>query len=336
MKKTSIILILALSLVYPTLYSKYETLMNQLQQRCNAHDTLLLGDFSDAILPPPLRNFRIVHNNREVVSKKGLCGEGLEKVHASGSAQFTPDHFKKIRKRIHTHKPDALIHVVDLRQEHHGFIKSHNKAHFPICWYKSSMNCINWNKDRQTIKDTEMEELRQLLAQEKTQIFIKDSREWPLFGEPVTIPPTQSFSVYIKNALTEKQFVTSTGTRYKRFYIADHLAPTTQEVDAFVIFAQQLPENAWLHFHCRAGKGRTTTFLALYDMMHNAQILDADTIIKRQSALADYNLMGSDPNYVVAKLKKERLKLLYAFHRYAREQAPQFKVPFSEWFLQKQ
>lgn len=40
-----------------------------------------------------------------------------------------------------------------------------------------------------------------------------------------------------------------------------------ENIDEFIKLYKSLPKDAWLHFHCEAGKGRTTTFLAMYDMM---------------------------------------------------------------------
>jgi len=304
--------------------------MHSLQKKCDTHDTLLLID-CDTFNTPPLRKFRIIYNNKKPLASHALPTKGLKKLRASGSAQFTPKHFKTITKKIRKTDNNALIYIIDLRQEYHGFVKTRNKASLPLCWYKSSMNCINWDKERHSIKDAEWEELEQLALQGISQLYIKDTEEWPAFGEPILIAPSKSCSLYVQKVFTEKQLVTQSNAHYKRFYVPDHQAPTHQEIDEFVTFIHSISDDAWLHFHCRAGVGRTTTFLTLYDMLKNAYTVSADDIIKRQSLLSNYDLTDFKKDPIMAKLKKVRLKLLYDFYGYVRAQSPHFTVPFSEW-----
>ena len=47
----------------------------------------------------------------------------------------------------------------------------------------------------------------------------------------------------------------------------------------------ELKDN-WLHFHCKQGIGRTTTFMIMYDIMKNAKEVSLDDIVKRQVALS--------------------------------------------------
>ena len=66
---------------------------------------------------------------------------------------------------------------------------------------------------------------------------------------------------------------------YCRFPTTDHVRPRDTEVDAFVAFASTLPTDTWLHFHCRGGDGRTTTFLVMHDTMHNAPGVSIEDIL---------------------------------------------------------
>jgi protein-tyrosine phosphatase len=49
-----------------------------------------------------------------------------------------------------------------------------------------------------------------------------------------------------------------------------------------------LPKDTWIHIHCRGGEGRTTTFLAILEMLHfkNHSLYD---ILTRQ-----YHVGGKD------------------------------------------
>ncbi len=78
--------------------------------------------------------------------------------------------------------------------------------------------------------------------------------------------------------------------RYQRFYIEDFHGPDQASVVKFVNFAKTIPDNTWLYFHCRAGRGRTTTFMSMYDMMKNAKQVTFDEIMDRQLALGGADL----------------------------------------------
>jgi protein-tyrosine phosphatase len=46
------------------------------------------------------------------------------------------------------------------------------------------------------------------------------------------------------------------GTGYVRITVTDRARPLDDEVDRFVLAVRALPENAWAHFYCEAGRYR--------------------------------------------------------------------------------
>jgi hypothetical protein len=56
---------------------------------------------------------------------------------------------------------------------------------------------------------------------------------------------------------------------YVRIPVTDHCGPSEAALAALRsrIPVSPGPSDAWVHFHCHGGDGRTTTFLALYDML---------------------------------------------------------------------
>ena len=79
-----------------------------------------------------------------------------------------------------------------------------------------------------------------------------------------------------------------------------------------------MPPGGWAHFHCRAGKGRTTTFLVLYDMLRNAGRVSLKDIVDRQSVLAgDYDLLKPEgESGWKAAVFADRAAFVRAFYRY--------------------
>ncbi len=46
--------------------------------------------------------------------------------------------------------------------------------------------------------------------------------------------------------------------------VTDDMAPDAAQTDRFVEFCRTMAPGTWLHIHCRAGHGRTTTFMVMY------------------------------------------------------------------------
>lgn len=88
------------------------------------------------------------------------------------------------------------------------------------------------------------------------------------------------------------------------------------------------------------GKGRTTTFMSMFDMLHHAHHRPLETIIARQNKMAgDYDVSqlpdSSSWKYAVTR---ERMAFISAFYQYAREHPITGPAPqplWSEW-LNKQ
>lgn len=111
------------------------------------------------------------------------------------------------------------------------------------------------------------------------------------------------------------------------------MAPRSEEVDRFVAAAAGLPPETWLHFHCHGGDGRTTTFLAIWDMMHNAGRVSVEEIVRRQALLGPLDLFAvGDGSSWAYPFAVEQARFIRRFHQYAVEQAEHgFVLPWSDW-----
>ena len=101
---------------------------------------------------------------------------------------------------------------------------------------------------------------------------------------------------------------------------------------------RRLPKDSWLHFHCEAGKGRTTAFMAMYDMMRNPQ-LPMETILERQHAIGGniVNYEGNGTNQWKNPYYKEKAKMIKAFYEYVQQNHKTgYHMKWSEWLSKRE
>jgi len=126
----------------------------------------------------------------------------------------------------------------------------------------------------------------------------------------------------VTNVMTEQQLVERAGAHYLRFTVTDYLRPNDADMDRFLETVRQMPKDTWLHFHCHAGIGRATTFLALWDILHNCDELSLPEITKRQGQLLDgksdlLNVNQKSPEWERV-VTQERADFLRTFYEYAK------------------
>ena len=244
--------------------------------------------------------------------------QGLDKLRCSASAEFSGSGLSLIRDKIRTAAgSDAVIYVVDLRKESHGFVN----GDIPVSQYMKK-NRGNANLKAAAVKQAEGKWLQSLVGKELT--FV-----------PMGKTDTKLFSacsVKVEKVETEEALASRLGMRYKRIPITDQMAPTEEEVDAFIAFYKSLPKNAWLHFHCHAGHGRTTTFAVFYDILSNPAVA-LDDIVARQYALGGTNLFapGKKDNWKGKEIRK-RAEQIRKFCAYVQaNRSNQYAQTFSAW-----
>ncbi len=117
---------------------------------------------------------------------------------------------------------------------------------------------------------------------------------------------------YNKATVTEKFAVESLRMNYVYFPVTDHSFPSAEVLEDFLSFYRSLPETAWVHFHCKAGKGRATSFFLMADIIENSH-LPYRTLATRQYLLGSTNLLNEDSD---KDSKSERTELLKKFYDY--------------------
>ncbi len=114
---------------------------------------------------------------------------------------------------------------------------------------------------------------------------------------------------------------------YLRITVTDHEKPLDDQVDLFVETVRNLSQGTWLHFHCRGGAGRTTTFMAMYDMMKNSKNVSFNDIMKRQNLIGGSDLLsGEDEDGT-----QDRLDFMNMFYNYCKENQNGFQTSWSQW-----
>lgn len=233
----------------------------------------------------------------------------LTPLQTSASAQFTEDELQRMLEVI----PAKRMIMVDLREEPHGFLNGD-----AVSWYGNN-NWVNEGKSKEEIEKDERERLN-ALSHQFIAIVYKNHKK-----------SNHPAPYLVKEVTSEEALAKKYGFEYLRLPVRDHVKPSDAAVDTFIARVKVLKKEDWLHFHCSAGKARSTTFLAMYDMMQNASDTSIDDIIARQQFYGGINLF-SDPEEDQWKYTHlvERVEFLKKFYRYCREN-PEFTLPWSAW-----
>jgi hypothetical protein len=214
------------------------------------------------------RNFRTTDDPIRANKGQIPSDTGLADLHASGSGEFTADGLKLLLAR--TRGP---VTVFDLRQETHIFVNG-----LPVSWY-ATRDWANVGRSQDGIEADESARVESLKPGSKIVV-----RPGAAVKKPGVTPSTPH-NVTVEHASTEREFVKPNHAACVRATVTDHCRPLDNEVDGFILAVRALPENGWVHFHCEAGLGRTTTFMVLYDMLRNAARVPIEDIVRRQHYL---------------------------------------------------
>ena len=245
--------------------------------------------------------------------------EGLATLRVSGSANPGRNEFKPLLQTLKTAAGQGPVYIVDLRQESHGYLDNET-----VSWYGKD-NRSNVGLSTAAILQDEA----QRLAAAKGKTVTATAFGWgkPKGNKTFTVTSTE----------TEAAAVQAAGGRYVRFTLTDMLAPQPDQVDAFLKFYKHLPKDAWLHFHCQAGMGRTTTFMTMADMLRNADRVPVEDIAARQYLLKGVNLLeggklDSDDWHELAAV--DRARFIKYFYDYV-QAYPKLNKSWSSWLTAK-
>lgn len=259
----------------------------------------MTDDFIHAVAPVPSR-------------------QGLENLRCSASAEFSGAGLALLGEEIRARAgQEAVIYVVDLRKESHGFVN----GDIPVSSHVER-NWGNYELNTSQVMQAEKKLLQSIEGQELT--FV------PMGNADTKI--LTACRAKVQKAQPEEALVSGLGLQYKRIAATDQAAPTDENVDEFMEFYKSLPKDAWLHFHCQAGHGRTTSFMVLYDILENPGV-PLEDIASRQYALGGSNLLAvSDSSDWRGQEIRKRADQVRKFYDYVQaNRSTDFQQKFSEW-----
>jgi hypothetical protein len=272
--------------------------------------TLVLDSRNIYQLPTYLRSTSDPMSNKNIQNRQGLAD-----LHCLGSAQFSALQLQALKDKF-----TYPIFIIDLRQESHGFINGN-----AISWY-GRHNWSNQDKTPQQINSDETQRLTRMKNLKFVAIDASSNNDKAnrTFYEVLPVQKVQS----------EAEVATQFDCGYARLYVTDHMAPDPATVDQFIQLYQHLPNNTWLYIHCLGGIDRTTMFMLMWDMLHNAKTVSLADIKQRNFALTDIDLFAEPSaktyhaGYILA-----RIHFLNNFYAYCRANHDNFQTTWQEWLI---
>lgn len=274
--------------------------------------------------PAEVKNFRDAFAIKNIY--RGNI-KGLDQLWISGSAAPSAKGWQTIKKHIQKNTYNKVRHiiVIDLREETHGYLNQ------DAINYTTQNNWINRDKKYQQIKLEETKWLRNI-SEKKILRNVLSHEQFKLHQYK------NGMTLAVKQVSNEADLVKKNGLSYVRLMVSDHMKPKDEEIERFVSLVKSMPEHTWLHLHCRGGDGRTTTFMAMADMLQNAKYVSFEEIIKRQSAVSPYyNLsMTQRSNKNFTPYYEARLTFLKKFYLYAKSLSQGYQGTWVEWLNNNQ
>ncbi len=227
---------------------------------------------------------------------------GLDSLLASGSEQPSWSELAGIIRGLRKN-----VVVVDLRQESHALLAGH-----PVSWYRVK----NWANKGMSLAEVKADERGRIEALPVPGAALVARVSAKDIEGRLTAVSTEK--IIYDQAQSEEQAAGSLGLGYLRIPVTDHSRPLDADVDRFILFIRNLAPDVWLHFHCHAGDGRTTTFLLLHDLLRNARALDLEELAARQHLLGGVDLLHRPHTGWKEALYNERAAFVTRFAEYAR------------------
>jgi hypothetical protein len=237
----------------------------------------------------------------------------------SGSAMFSLEQLAAARSAI---GPGLHVTVVDARREPHGLINQGEA----VSLY-ATLDSAHSGLPKADIEADNQAWLLSLMSAGHTSVTTRAAFK-------AHDPGSDATNVQVSTSMTERQAVESLGMTYLPLFTPDYMRPDDESVDTVVDMAKAPAADAWLHFHCAEGHGRTTTLMVMWEMLRTG--VDLDTAMRDQVKIGGHDLTrlpAAEPRHT---WEGDRLVFLQRFAEYVQEQRTGgFPVKWSEWAAAK-
>jgi protein tyrosine phosphatase (PTP) superfamily phosphohydrolase (DUF442 family) len=206
--------------------------------------------------------------------------EGLDDLHISGSARPTKNGLQLALSSI-----DMPVYIMDFFAKNHYYIDG-----LPEDWLGYKRSRLGVNAKRGSFRG----KIHRLIYTGKLQHDASDTQ-------------------------TEQEMVADLGLKYVLVDQVRKALPSPEQVDEFIQIVDTLPNPVWVHFHCSAGRGRTTIAMVMYDILKNGKKVSVEDIVMRHHLQGSENLFNTVvwPNGRYTKeMLEERKQFIIAFHKY--------------------
>ena len=147
--------------------------------------------------------------------------------------------------------------------------------------------------------------------------------------------PTTSSLLNHEQVLNEGDTLKQMGIHYIKYELfRKNFSVHWEFVDKLVELFESFPDNAWVHFHCAGGRGRTTTVAIMYDIFRNGTSQPLETITQHHFCIGGEDMMDTAlvPKGTWTKEKLEgRKALIQTFYKYMSSSDGYPNKTWSQW-----
>lgn len=269
------------------------------------------------------KHFRTLYKNTHT---------GNAPTRVSGSGQMTQPQLEHIIYNIRTLVNDinVPIYIVDLRLEPHGFMQGIPVRQHDVNFWESFNPGLMHDYERKLfhhlnerwnnggtfllfyniMKKQKERSTRDVI----TFINMVPSIQKALRKKQAPIAYINAWTNPENVFQTEEDMCVKMGVNYVRMPAIDHHAPSLETLRMFFTWIKTLPKNAWIHFHCAGGRGRTSTFMLLLDMMHRRPHISFEALLAQHHELGSVDFMKQKASSYKSKWARERADLLRALY----------------------
>ena len=211
--------------------------------------------------------------------------------------------------------------VVDTRQESHGLLNGR-----AVSWWAPA-NAANAGRSLAEIEADEEARLAWLRARRGQVVTAHRLIKHPE-GAPTLVP----VPVRVERVESEAEAAARYGFAYWRLPMQDHTGhPEPAVVEALVARHLGPAPPVWMHFHCQAGKGRASLYMALADLLGRCGSITLEALVAEHAAAGSVDLLRTADRGPRRDKYAARVAFLWDFDRYCRQGAPRRGEAWSAW-----